>query len=51
MRGEMELFSVSRSSVYVFNSFLDSKAVFDFDFKAAKLVIYMQSKVMHALGG
>ena len=51
MRGEMELFSVFRSSVYAFNSFLDNKAVFDFDFKAAKRVIYMKCKViMHALG-
>ena len=46
----MELFSVFRSSVYVFNSFLDNKAVFDFEFQAAKLVIYMQCKVMHAWG-
>jgi len=35
----------------VCTSYLDRKAVFDFDFEAAKLLIYMQCKAMHALEG
>ena len=37
--------------LHVCTSYLERKAVFDFDFEAAKLLIYMQCKAMHALEG